>query len=85
MKRDRRNRTGICSALPFRQSRSGMLKGNVKSAAPECHVDMARTQHDALDLQNDEIAVAEFPCCGPEGRSPLSPCCPGVGRYSAPD
>src|SRR6202030_4151971 len=30
-------------------------------AAPERDVDMSRAQHDALDLQSHEIAVAEFP------------------------
>jgi len=30
------------------------------SAAPERHVDISRTQHDALDLQSHEIAVAEL-------------------------
>jgi hypothetical protein len=30
-------------------------------AAPERDVDMSRAQHDALDLQSHEIAVAAFP------------------------
>ena len=47
--RARRQRTGICGALPFR-----------RSAATERDLDMSRTEHDALDLQSHEIAVAEF-------------------------
>jgi hypothetical protein len=49
MKRDRRRRTGICGALPFR-----------RSAAPERDVDTPRPQYDALDMQSHKIAVAEF-------------------------
>ena len=50
MKRGRRQRTGICGALPFR-----------RSAAPERDVDISRAHHDALDMQSHETAVAEFP------------------------
>ena len=49
MKRGRRQRTGICGALPFR-----------RSAAPERDVDISRAQDDAPDMQSHKIAVAEF-------------------------
>ena len=46
MKRDQRQRAGICGALPFR-----------RCAAPERDVDMSRAQHDALDMESHEITA----------------------------